>query len=361
MRKNVVVGKVKAQKKYSALSLTVICSIAVFIGLILLFSIVGITMSIVVSKELMAFINEFAPELKGLLIAIAIVSIVLGAVIAFFSSRFTTHPFTHLITQLNKLASGDYSARLKFGKILSSLTVVKEATDCFNKMAEELENTELLRSDFINNFSHEFKTPIVSIVGFAKLLRQGNISEEERDKYLAAIEEESMRLSSMATNVLNLTKIENQSILTDKTEYNVSEQIRSAVLIFEEKWTRKNISLDLEFDEYTIVANEEMMKQVFINIIDNAIKFAPEGGEVGIKITKDDKALNISISNTGSEIDEENMKKIFSKFYQADESHSSEGNGIGLAIVKKVLELHSAEIHVESENNLTVFTVVYPI
>ena len=145
MKKAVVLKKPAQTNKYNAISLTIMCSVLVFIGLIISFAIVGVTMSFVVSKELMEFINEFVPELKSLFIAIVIVSVILGAVIAFFVSRLSTHPFGHLITQLNRLSSGDYSARLKFGKIISSFSVVKEATDSFNRMAEELENTELFQ------------------------------------------------------------------------------------------------------------------------------------------------------------------------------------------------------------------------
>lgn len=153
-------------------------------------------------------------------------------------------------------------------------------------MAEELENTQMLRSDFINNFSHEFKTPIVSIAGFAKLLRRGNLTDAQKEEYLAIIEEESLRLAAMATNVMNLTKVENQTILTDLTTFNLSEQIRACVLLLEEKWSRKELDLDLEFPEYTIRANEELLKQVWINLLDNAIKYSPNYGEIGVRIPR---------------------------------------------------------------------------
>lgn len=131
----------------------------------------------------------------------------------------------------------------------------------------------MLRSDFINNFSHEFKTPIVSIAGFAKLLRRGNLTDEQKEEYLEVIEEESLRLSAMANNVLNLTRVENQTILTEVTRFNLSEQIRGAVLLLAEKWTPKNLYMDMQFGEHMICANEELLKQVWINLLDNAIKF----------------------------------------------------------------------------------------
>ena len=161
----------------------------------------------------------------------------------------------------------------------------------------------------------------------------------------------------MATNVLNLTKVENQTILTDVTTYNLSEQIRSCILLLENRWMKKHQEFLLEFEEYEISANEELLKQVFINLIDNAIKFSPEYGIIDIKIAEKDRGHTISISNTGEEIPKESIEKIFNKFYQADESHASEGNGVGLAIVKKIVNLHKGSISVRSENGITTFEI----
>jgi signal transduction histidine kinase len=235
---------------------------------------------------------------------------------------------------------------------------MKEIEDTFNRMAEELEHTEMLRGDFVNNFSHEFKTPIVSIAGFAKLLKRGNLSKEQRKEYLDIIEEESLRLSEMATNVLNLTKIENQTILTDVTEYNLSEQIRSCVLLLEKRWTGKKLEMNLEFEEYTICACEELLKQVWINLLDNAIKYSPEYGFITIKIKEKESEYQISIANSGEEIPQEKRQKIFQKFYQVDESHSSAGNGVGLSIVKSVIDLHGGQVWADCENGITTFCVI---
>lgn len=227
-------------------------------------------------------------------------------------------------------------------------------------MSEDLENTELLRLDFVNNFSHEFKTPIVSIAGFAKLLRSSDITEEQRQEYITIIEEESKRLSSMATNVLSLTRVENQTILTDVTKFNLSEQIRNCFLILEAKWTQKALDLVLDIDEYEICANEELLCQVWINLIDNAIKFTPYGGTVTVRIAEDGDSILVTVENTGSTIAPENTRRIFQKFYQEDRSHATPGNGVGLAIVKRVIDLHGGLIWVRSENEVTAFTVKLP-
>ncbi len=237
---------------------------------------------------------------------------------------------------------------------------MREICDSFNTMAQELGATEMLRSDFINNFSHEFKTPIVSITGFAKLLKRGNLTEQQRLEYLDIIEEESVRLTALATNMLNLTKYENQTILTDVVAYNLSEQIRSCIQALEGKWARKDVDFNLDFGEYRIKGNKDMLKHTWINLIDNAIKFSPEGETVDISIREQQEQYAISISNHGSDIPEQKMGKIFHKFYQADESHSSEGNGIGLALVKGVVELHQGTVAVSSQNGTVTFTVTLP-
>ena len=169
-----------------------------------------------------------------------------------------------------------------------------------------------------------------------------------------------MRLSYMATNILNMTKVENQEILTDVTNFNLSEQIRFAVLLMEEQWTKKNIELQLDFDEHEIEANEELLKQVWINLVDNAVKFAPRCATVAMDICATAESFIVSISNTGQDIPPEKQKKLFNKFYQADESHAQEGNGIGLAVVKKIVDLHNGWISVKSEGGMTVFTVELP-
>ena len=299
-------------------------------------------------------------QLGQVILFMSLISLVIGTVIAFFGSRIPLKPVNELINKMNCLAAGDFKTRLTFGETISAHPAVKELSESFNTMAKELENTEMLRTNFINDFSHEFKTPIVSISGLANLIEAGNLSDEQRSTYARAIREESMRLSSMANNVLILSRVENQTILTDVTVFNLSEQIRSAVLLLEEKWSAKSVDLQLDFEEYYIQANEELLKQVWINLIDNAVKFVPKNGTVSLDISSADDTLTVKISNTGSEIAPDKLDKVFNKFYQADESHYTKGNGIGLAIVKRIVELHNGEISVLSENGITTFTVILP-
>ena len=336
-----------------------------FTGLVLCFMlvtllVVGLAIYFLIQLEILTGPDHSVPSAARIIIIFALSALVLGAGMTFFFGKIPMKPVNNLINQMNRLATGDYRARLDYGDVWGKYPTIQELTDSFNRMAEELQNTEMLRIDFINNFSHEFKTPIVSITGFAKLLRKGNLPEEQKEEYLRIIEAESLRLSQMATNVLNLTKVENQAILTDRTEFNLSEQIRSCIVVLSEKWEQKEIEYVLEFDECSIHANEELMKQVWINLLGNAVKFSPKGGLIEVKIAEDALTTTVSIMNTGSEIAPEHQKKIFNKFYQADESHASEGNGIGLAIVKRITELHEGTVSVSSGNGTTTFTVVLP-
>ena len=349
----------KAKERTSRRSLTVVLSVFVFA--IIFFAIALAALILWVLSKVGVIVDiDGNLQLGQVILLMSLISIVIGTVIAFLSSRIPLKPVNKLINKMNRLASGDFNTRLEFGEALSSHPAIKELTTSFNTMAEELENTEMLRGDFINSFSHEFKTPIVSITGLAHLIEAGNLTEEQRTQYARAIREESVRLSTMASNVLNLSKVENQTILTDVSTFNISEQVRSAVLLLEEKWTGKNIDLQLDFDEFNIEANEEMLKQVWINLIDNAVKFVPRCGTVKLEIFEKSNTLCVKISNTGSEIPQEKLDKIFNKFYQADESHATKGNGIGLAIVKRIVDLHSGSVGVTSANGVTAFTVTLP-
>lgn len=310
--------------------------------------------------QIITLSDDLLPRIESILLLMIAVGNAVGLISAYFFSRISARPIKKLIRQIDRLASGDFKARLNFGWPIARHPSFAQLSRSFNRLAAELENTEMLRSDFINNFSHEFKTPIVSIAGFARLLRRGNLTGEQKAEYLSVIEEESLRLSSMATNVLNLTKIENQTILTDITQYNLSEQIRSAILLLEDKWERKGLVFKVNFGEHMISGNEELLKQVWINLIDNAVKFSPPGGTVEIGMNRQPDALTVCILNSGDAIPEESQERIFRKFYQADSSHAAEGNGLGLAIVKKVVELHGGTVSVQSENHVTMFTVTLP-
>ena len=214
----------------------------------------------------------------------AIISVLFGTILAFTVGRLPLISVNKCINAINAVADGDFSTRLNFKGPIGQLPAVKEMTESFNRMSEELDNTETLRMDFINSFSHEFKTPIASISGFAKLLMvDKNLTEEQKEEYLRIISEESQRLTTMATNVLSLTRVENQAILSDVNTYNLSEQLRQCLLLFESRWEEQELEIVPEFEEIEVTGSEELLKQVWINLLDNAIKFTPKERKKGSK------------------------------------------------------------------------------
>lgn len=332
-------------------AITVIFTIIVFCILMITMMVVGIAVYFLANAGIIV-----VPNLGALLLTIAVASIIVGTIISVFLGKIPMRPVYKLIYTLNSLAAGNYDTRLS----MNVPKVGKDLEESFNILAEELQNTEMLRSDFVNNFSHEFKTPLVSIKGFARLLQKGSLPEEKKKEYIDIISAESSRLADMATKVLDLTKLENQNILTDVSEYNVSEQLRESILLLERKWLEKELEISADFEEYQIHGNQEMLKQVWINLIDNAIKFSPSGGAIGVSVTRNADSIMVMVSNGGAPIKEEEKERIFQKFYQGDTSHTSQGNGIGLAIVRRIVELHDGEVWVDSTEEQTTFTVKLP-
>lgn len=348
------------QKRHTRLKLTLFFSGIVFLIILIILAVIFGVVALLIHTGTLE-LGDNMPDIKRNILIAALISLFLGFVTSFSTGSFSISPFNIVFSAMASLASGNYAVRLKFKSIFGKTKIARDFEKSFNSMASELQKTEMLRSDFVNNFSHEFKTPIVSIAGFAKLLKHSDLTPEEQNEYIDVIEEESLRLSHMATNVLNLTKIENQVILTDINTFNLSEQIRNSVLLLQNKWEKKNIELILDFDEYSVNANEEMLKQVWINLVDNAVKFTPENGKIEIDLRKQGQIITVSVINTGNPIPKEKMPFIFNKFYQGDESHAGEGNGIGLAIVKHVVNLHHGEINVKSQNGTTEFKLILPI
>ena len=260
---------------------------------------------------------------------------------------------------MQKVAEGDFSVRVseKAGE-----TEFSRISKSFNMMAEELEKNEMLKSDFISNVSHEFKTPLAAIQNCATLLDDDSLSGEERAEYGAMMRDSADHLLNMCTNILRLSKIESSSILSDKSSFSLDEQIRLSLLMLEKSWSEKNIQLDIDLEKVTVTANKEMLSQIWINIIGNAIKFTPENGHIGITLRNEDGMAVARVSDDGIGMSDETLQRIFDKFYQGDTSHKSKGNGLGLAIASKIARLHSGYIKAESTENVgSVFTVYLPL
>ncbi len=289
---------------------------------------------------------------------IVCVGCILGALLAAFLMRFYIRPLDDLVVATKRISAGDFSVRVDRKTHVSEIGLL---VDNFNSMAGELEGTEMFRSDFINNFSHEFKTPIVSIRGFARQLQSDDLTDAEKKKYAEIIVLESERLSNMATNVLLLSKLENQELVGEKKTYSLDEQLRKCVLLFEKEWERKNIEINIELDEIEYNGNEELMSHIWINLIGNAVKYTPFCGRISLRATVKNKEAVISVSDNGIGMSGHVMKRIFDKFYQGDDSHSESGNGLGLSLVKRIVELCEGRIRVESEAGKgTEFAVFLP-
>lgn len=292
------------------------------------------------------------------LIAGLIVSVILGTCISAAVASKIVKPVRQVIKAMQRIEKGDFSVRVKNSDFHSE---VNDLVDSYNKMSEELSGIEMFREDFINSFSHEFKTPIVSIQGFAKQLKKDNLSSEKKQEYIDIIIDESKRLTNLSSNILMLTKFENQQIITDKSEFSLDEQIRSCILLLEKQWTSKNIDFDIDMEEIRYVTNAEMLSQVWVNIIGNAVKFSTEGSTVRIALHKQDGQIRAEITDRGIGMREDVIHHIFEKFYQGDSAHSSEGNGLGLPLVKRIVELCSGNIRVESQYGMgTHFIVTLP-
>lgn len=285
--------------------------------------------------------GSHGPHLLLPVLSLAVFSTGVGTLLTVWVSRIALHPVRGIIDATRQLADGKFSTRIH----LKGPREFEELSNSFNQMAERLGSLEMLRSDFVNNFSHEFKTPIVSLRGYAKLLKNGNLSEEERQEYLDIIISESERLTALAANVLNLSKVEQQSILTGVEAFDLSEQLRRAVLSLESKWNQKQLELSLELDECRYAGNEPMLYQVWLNLLDNAIKFTPAEGKVEIKLVNSAPAVIVTVQDNGCGISENTKSHVFDKFYQGDTSHATEGNGLGLTLCQKIVQLHGGTIH----------------
>ncbi|HHV28208.1 sensor histidine kinase [Acetivibrio mesophilus] len=301
-------------------------------------------------------IPRLAPILYPLVALL--VSSIIGTSISAVASERVLKPLNQLIKATKVVATGDFSVRVEE---INGHSEVGNLIKNFNHMVEELGSIEMFRNGFINDFSHEFKTPIVSIRGFAKQLQNDNLSPEKRKEYTDIIISESERLANMSANVLLLNKFENQQIITNKTEYELDEQIRDCVILLEKQWSKKNIEINLDLEPIKIYSNQEMLSHLFINLIENAIKYTNDNGHISICCHEAVDGIQFKISDDGNGMDENTKKRIFDKFFQGDKSHAVKGNGLGLSIVKRIVELCKGDIVVESEiSKGTTFIVKLP-
>ncbi len=280
-----------------------------------------------------------------LLLDFVVVCLLIGVLVTARLSKYFFDPVKKLRNAMGKVADGDFSVRLEEK---SSSKEIKELYTGFNLMAHELNSTEILQTDFVSNVSHEFKTPISAIEGYSTLLQDADNLDEDQRAYIDKILFNTKRLSSLVGSILLLSKLENQQIPSNQVEYRLDEQIRQSIVALEPAWEQKEIEFDVELDRASYLGNEPMMRHVWDNLISNAVKFSPNGGIVKIHLAKKLKKLVFTVEDQGPGLSEDAQKHIFDKFYQGDSSHKQEGNGLGLALVKRILDIEKGQIFAEN-------------
>jgi len=304
---------------------------------------VSILISFGIAK-LLVLLLPFSTSIP-LLIQLNIFSLVIAVIATHFLSKIFFDPVKELREGMQRIADGKFDTRLE---TKSTSDEIQEVFAGFNMMAQELGSTEILQTDFVSNVSHEFKTPINAIEGYTMLLQSTENIDEVENEYIEKILFNTRRLSSLVSNMLLISKIENQSIQTNQERYILDEQIREAILASEYAWEPKNIEFDVDLDKVIYLGNKNIMHHIWSNLLSNAIKFSPNGGTIKMRLYKKENLIMFTIEDQGPGLSEEAQRHLFDKFYQADTSHKEEGNGLGLALVKNVLTLCSGEISAEN-------------
>lgn len=272
-------------------------------------------------------------------ILMVLISIFIGTIIASIVISVVTKPIEEAILAIEKLSLGDYNIKLKVNKLSVN---IKELQKAINKTAKEMNSVELMRNDFINTISHEFKTPVQSITGYAKRLKNKELTEVQRDEYIDVI-------------------IENTQIIVDKDNFYIDEQIRRCFQHFQNEWIAKNIEIEGNMNHVLFYGNEELMQHIWTNLISNAINHTNENGKIFCNVIENDANVCVQIGDNGCGMDEETKLHLFDKFYQSEKSKKFGGNGLGMSIVKRLVDLCDGTITFESElGKGTVFYITLP-
>lgn len=289
---------------------------------------------------------------------VLVFSVVLSVVLGWLLNVLFFSPITRLSRAMRKVGEGDFSLQLESS---SRIREIRDTYDNFNLMTRELQATEIVQTDFVSNVSHEFKTPINAIEGYATLLQSGQTSDEQA-MYVEKILLNTRRLNELVGNILLLSRIDHQAINSNCTRYRLDEQVRQAIVLLEPKWDSKELELDVDLETLDYVGNESLLLHVWVNLIDNAIKYDPQGGLLRLRLQRQDNNAVFTIDDSGPGIAPEAQSHIFDKFFQADSSRMAEGNGLGLALVKRVLDICGGAVHVENLPEAGCrFTVILPL
>ena len=291
-----------------------------------------------------------------ILVIFFVISIAVGLMAFYRFNHLFLKPINELSTALAKVEKGNYNIEVSTDVQIRELYRLMQG---FNRMTKEISSVEMLKKDFISYFSHEFKTPITSIRGFSRQIKERELDPIKQKEYIDIIYRESDRLISMSSNVLTLTKLEHQTMLTDQKLFSLDEQLRRTLLVLEDQWTKKELDLILDLDEIKINSNEEMIKQIWVNVIANAINYSHQGGMLKIRCKTDGSYAKVRIKDSGTGMPDVVRERIFEKFYQGDASHGASGNGLGMSIVKRIIDLAGGKIVIKSQLKKGTVVIVY--
>jgi len=293
------------------------------------------------------------------LFMLLLLSIMIASAISFILGKQVFKPITNFSHAMTDVAKGNFNVKLNYDGRVEELN---EMSSNFNAMVHDLGNIETLRNDFVVTVSHEFKTPLAAIEGYATILQNPDLTKEENREYAEKILESTKKLANLSSNILMISNLENKEIITEKSEFRLDEQIRQSVLLLEPFWENKKINLNIDLDHAVYYGNEELLMQVWQNVIGNAIKFTPKNGDISITLKDYPDHITVTITDTGIGMAPEVQKHIFNKFYQGDTSGYTDGNGLGLSLVKRIIDLSKGRIRVDSSPDMgTTFVIELPI
>lgn len=304
------------------------------------------------TKVLPSQFEEFR-ALRVRMNVVFLVSLLLGSLIILLAVKSIVKPIRKLSEASKEVASGNFDVHMD----VESVDELGRLTEDFNLMVKELRTLDQMRSEFVSDVSHEFRTPITSIKGYAKLLKKKELSLLEHEEYTDIIISESERLSLLSSNLLKLSSLDSRAIQAQKVRFSLDEEIRRVILLLEPQWSRKKLELDVELEKVDLEGDRPLLYEVWMNLIQNAVKFSEEGDSVSVRLVKKDGKITFTTANRIGAHSPLDTERFFERFYKGDHARSSEGSGLGLAIVKKILETHGGEIHAETDEGIITFTV----
>lgn len=308
---------------------------------------------LVVASMMLFYRGEYTHQTVAIFgILVCLLTIVLGGISLFLFAKHIMKPIKLITNTTQEIAKGDFTIRISNPKVsrqkVPYLNEIDELMVNLDKMTSELEGMDYMRRDFISNVSHEVKTPIAVITGFTEVLMDGKLSKEEEIEYLGLLNQESIRLSHLCDNMLRISKLDHLTIVAKKDSVLIDEQIRKCIIMLSEKWSAKELEFDVDMDSISLKSNADLLMQIWLNLIENAIKYSRPKSTIRIRGYQKGASLIVKIIDEGQGISKEKLPKIFDRFYQCEESHKKLGNGLGLSIVKRIVELLDGTIEYQS-------------